>query len=262
MIKFIKNFNKYQLLLIELVKRDIKLKYRRSVLGIFWTLLQPLLTMLVLMLVFSKIFNKGIENYPVYLITGRLIFDCFSTSTKAAIKAIRSNASMIKKVYVPKYMYPLSIVLSNYITFLISLIVLVLVMVVTDVSFTWYMLLSIIPLILILVLSLGVGLLLSSLAVFFRDLEYLYSVFITLLMYLSALFYSEETLIGTGSILALRALQLNPVYAIIKNFRLVATQGEFFHIPSLGYATAFSFGVLLIGTYVFYKQQDKFILNI
>ena len=115
--KFLKNFLKYKYLLMELVTKNIKLKYRRSYLGILWTLVEPLLQMLVLTLVFGVFFGKDDPQYPVYILTGRLLFGFFSSATKAGLKAVSSNASMIKKVYVPKYIYVISSVFSNFITF-------------------------------------------------------------------------------------------------------------------------------------------------
>ena len=113
----VKTFNKYRNLLVELVKKDIKLKYRNSYLGVIWTMLEPLLTMIVLTLVFSKLLGKGTQDFPVYILTGRLVYSFFSNGTKAALRAVRANASMIKKVYVPKYMYPFASVLSGYVIF-------------------------------------------------------------------------------------------------------------------------------------------------
>ena len=124
----IKNFTKYRYLLGELVKKNIKLKYRRSYLGILWTLIEPLLTMIVLSIVFGSLLGrKGSDPdvpFPVYVLTGRLLYSFFSTATNSAMRSIRNNSAMIKKVYVPKYMYPLSGILSNFVIFLISLIVL------------------------------------------------------------------------------------------------------------------------------------------
>ena len=106
-------FKKYQYLLYQLVKKDIKLKYRSSYLGVLWTLLEPLLTMMVLTVVFSSLLGKGTRDFPVYILTGRLLYSFFSGSTKTALKSVRSNAGMIKKVYVPKYMYPCAGVISG-----------------------------------------------------------------------------------------------------------------------------------------------------
>lgn len=260
MINVIKNLNKYRFLLYELVKKDIKLKYRRSYLGIVWTLLEPILTTVVLTLVFSGIFNRGTETFPVYILGGRLLYSYYSTTTKQAMKSIRSNSAMIKKVYVPKYIYPLSSVLSGYVTFAISLIVLVLAMLVFKVQITLYFIGILYPLIMILVMTLGTSMILSTMAVFFRDLEYLWGVILMLIMYASAIFYDVGTMIAKNPEREI-IFKLNPLYAIIVNFR-----NAIFGLPldkfAVIYSAIFSFGTLIIGIIIFYKKQDKFILNI
>lgn len=258
-MRFLKNFKKYQFLLGELVRKDIKLKYRRSYLGLLWTLLEPFLTMLVLAVVFSQLYGKNDKTFPVYILTARLLYTFFSNATKGAMKSIRTNAGMIKKVYVPKYIYPLASVLSNYVSFLLSLIVLLLVGAAVHVKPTWHIVEAIVPLVLILVMSMGVGLILSTLAVFFRDLEYLWGVALMLIMYCSAIFYLPSLVVkkGFGWI-----FKVNPLYAVIVNFRNAVLYGRGFDTQALIYATVFSFGTLIVGMYMFYKQQDKFILHI
>ena len=145
MNKYVKNFARYRYLLIELVKKGIKLKYRRSYLGLIWTMLEPLLTMIVLTIVFGQLLGKGDRLYPVYILSGRLIYSCFSSSTKIAMRSIRANQAMIKKVYVPKYLYPLSSCIYNYILFLLSLIVLAVVSIVLGVPLTWHVIEAVIP---------------------------------------------------------------------------------------------------------------------
>lgn len=259
MKKYIENFTKYNYLLGELIKKDIKLKYRRSKLGILWTLLEPILTTIVLTIVFTKLKGKGGKDYPfsVYILTGRLLYSFFSGSTKAAAKSIRSNASMIKKVYVPKYIYPLSSILSNYVIFIISMIVLVGAMIAFRVKLTIYIFGAIVPLILLLVMSLGIGMFLSTIAVFFRDVEYLWSVVLMLIMYMSAIFYEPSQVADVEWI-----FKWNPLYCIIVNFRQTILFGEPMDMFALIYSAVFAFGSLLIGVLTFYKKQDEFILNI
>jgi ABC-2 type transport system permease protein len=259
MKQIIKNFTKYRYLLSELVIKDIKLKYRRSYLGILWTLLEPLLTMLVLSIVFSQLYGRGDRTFPVYILTGRLLYSFFSNSTKAAMKSIRSNGQMIKKVYVPKYIYPLSSILSQYVTFLISLIVLVAVAVVLRVQPSIYLLGAIVPLLILFVMVLGIGLILATLAVFFRDMEYLWGVILMIVMYCSAIFYEPERVIKTGYGWI---LDLNPLYSVIVNFRNTVLYGLPFDIQALTYSILFSVSALILGIWMFYKNQDKFILNI
>jgi len=165
---------------------------------------------------------------------------------------------MIKKVYIPKYIYPLSSVLSNYVIFLISLIILVLVGAVLSIKPTFYLFLAIIPLVLILIMSYGVGLILATMTVFFRDMEYLWSVALMLVMYTSAIFYKPERIIeqGYGWL-----LDVNPLYSIIVNFR-----NSIFGLPldlrALIISSVFSFATLIIGTIIFVKKQDEFILHL
>ncbi len=252
------NFNKYRFLLGELVKKEIKLKYRRSYLGIFWTLLEPILTTAVLAFVFGFVLGKSDPQFPVYILTGRLLYTFFANSTKAAMKSIRSNSAMIKKVYVPKYIYPFAAVLSNYVIFLISLIVLFFAAFIFKVMPTIYLLQIVLPMFFLLVLALGAGMILATMAVFFRDLEYLWSVVLMIIMYLSAIFYKVDNL-ELGEKVWL--FKLNPLYVIINNFRNAVFGAPFDHL-SLVLSVVYSFGTLLIGIFMFYKKQDKFILNI
>lgn len=256
MDRVFKNFKKYRYLLFELVKKNIKLKYRRSYLGILWTLLEPILTAFVLTLVFVNLRGNNDNTFPVYILTGRLLYSFFSQSTKQAMKSIRSNSGMIKKVYVPKYIYPLSNVLSNFIIFLISMVVLFGAMFIFKVYPTVYIFNAIIPLFLLLVLSLGVGLILSTLAVFFRDMEYLWGVVLMMIMYTSAIFYKASIVIDSKWI-----FNFNPIYHIIVNFRN-SVFGHPLDINSLMISMGYSFASLIIGIIVFYKKQDNFILNI
>lgn len=259
MKQYVNNFLKYRFLLWELVKKDIKLKYRKSYLGILWTLVEPLLTMIVLTIVFGTLFGNKDRQFPVYVLTGRLLYSFFNASTKAAMKSIRNNSGMIKKVYVPKYIYPLASTLSSYITFLISLIILVVVSIVLRVPITKYTLLAVIPLILLLIMSYGVGMLLATMAVFFRDLEYLWNVALMMIMYTCAIFYPTKRLLNTGYGWI---LDFNPLYSIILNFRNCVLYGKAFDHRALLISTGFSIVIFIIGVWAFYKKQDEFILNI
>ena len=252
----LKTFGKYRNLLVELVKKDIKLKYRNSYLGVVWTMLEPLLTMIVLTMVFSKLLGKGTKDFPVYILTGRLLYSFFSNGTKSALKSVRANAGMIKKVYVPKYMYPFASVLSGYVIFLISLLVLAVVATVRGVYPTIRLLWIFVPLLQILLMTAGVGLILATMAVFFRDVEYLWGVALMLVMYASAIFYRVGDVISEKNAWIFK---LNPLYAVIVNFRN-AVFGQPMDFQAMGYATIFGAVSLLLGVFVFYKKQDNFIL--
>ena len=188
-MNYIKSFWSFRFLLSELVKKGIRLKYRRSYLGIVWSLIEPLLTTIVLVIVFGTLFNTKEETFPLYVITGRLTYTFFSNATKTASKSIRNNAAMIKKVYVPKYLYPLSVVLYNGIIFCISLTVLFLVMVYCHVVPTRYIFQFIPGIFILLLLTVGVSMILTTLNVFFRDIEYIWNVALMLIMYMCAIFY-------------------------------------------------------------------------
>lgn len=259
MLKRVKaNFVKYRFFLLELIKKDIKLKYRSSVLGVLWTLLEPLLTMIVLTFIFSSLLGKGDESFPVYILCGRLLYSFFSNGTKTALKSVRKHGSMISKVYIPKYMYPIASILSSYVIFIISLIVLVGVAIFEKVKPTRYIFGAAAPLLIILVLTLGVGMLLSALDVFFRDLEYLWSVLLMLIMYASAIFYKVESLKTTANSWIFK---VNPLYSCIVNFR-----NAIFGKPLDRYHLLFSLSVsavmFVVGTVFFARKQDRFILYV
>ncbi|MCD8010258.1 MAG: ABC transporter permease [Lachnospiraceae bacterium] len=258
MKKYLDNFWRYRYLLYELVKKGIKLKYRRSYLGIIWSLLEPIMTTAVLSVVFGVLFAKDDPTWPLYILSGRLLYSYFSSGTKASLRSIRANSGMIKKVYVPKYLYPLSGVLYTYIIFLISLVVLVLLGLIVGCPPTlrWFEL--ILPLAVLLVLTYGVGMILATVAVFFRDMEYLWDVVLMIVMYTCAIFYDTSRLLKSGYSWV---LTINPLYSIIANVRNIIFNDPFDWDRML-YAIVFSVASLIIGTVVFQRNQDKFILHI
>lgn len=258
MSTYIQNFMKFRPLLGELVARDIKIKYRRSVLGVLWTLLNPLFMMIILSVVFSNLFKFDIENFPLYLLSGQIIFNFYSESTSSAMSAITGNAALIKKVYVPKYLFVISRVFSSFINLMASFTALILVMVATRAELHWTVILSLIPLALLVVFSLGVGLILSAITVRFRDIMHLYSVFLTALTYLTPVIYPMSILPSW----LYKIVMLNPLTNILIMFRNVMINDTIFDLPSLIIAVVETLVFLGIGLYVFYKNQDQFILNI
>lgn len=269
MKKYIDSFMRYRFLLIELVKKGIKLKYRRSYLGLIWTLLEPLLTMIVLTFVFGTMFEKsggvyGPDLYPVYILCGRLLYSCFSSASKIGMRSIRSNQAMIKKVYVPKYLYPLSSVIYNFIIFLLSLIILAIVGTVRGIPLTWHIFEALIPVVVLFVMCIAAAMILSTICVFFRDIEYLWDVILMLIMYCSGIFYYVETLKNP---IVIKVIHMNPLYCVIENFRHVILLGESIftsqqEINMLLYSAGFSVVALIVGIILFKKNQDKFILHI
>lgn len=252
-------FFKYRFLLQNLIQRDIKVKYRRSTLGIMWSVLNPLLMMIVLTMVFSFAFKNDIENYPVYLLSGQLLFTYFTESSSMAMESVISYAPLIKKVYVPKYLFPLEKSCFSFINMCFSLIALLTVMVVTRAPFHPTMFLAVYPLVTLFFFSLGVGLFLSSAAIFFRDIIHLWSVFTTALMYASAIFYPTNILDGT---IMQILINFNPLYWYIDAFRQVVLRGEMFSFNHILICALCAVVAMFVGLKTFKKGQDNFILYI
>lgn len=179
----------YTPLLIELLKRDIKVKYRKSVLGVLWSVLNPLFMMIILSVVFSTLFKNNVENYPTYIFSGQLIYNFFSEATTSSMSAIVDNASLIKKIYVPKYLFVLARICSSMINLMATLSALFCVMLVLRIDLSYRLYEGVVALILLTLFSTGEGLVLSAIAVKFRDMMHLYSVFLTALMYLCPIIY-------------------------------------------------------------------------
>ena len=256
--RFFANFTKYRFLLMQLIKKDVLVRYRNSVLGIFWSFFEPLLTMILMTIIFSFLFKNAIPNFPVYYLIGRISFQLFSQATSGAMKSIIGNAGILKSVYVPKYLYALSTVLASFITFLLSLIILAAVMIATHAPFTIYIIFASIPIIVLLILSIGVGLILATVTVFFRDVEHLYGVFVTMLMYASAVFYPASIIPQKFQFI----LTINPIYGIIASIRTVLLSGTLYDPFQMLYSAVFAITTLVIGMAVFYKYQNKFLLHL
>lgn len=249
---------KYRFLIHQLVSRDFHTKYKRSVLGVFWSFLNPLLTMAVQYFVFSTIFKMSVPFYPVYLLTGIVMFNFFSESCSMGLMSIIGNSSLITKVYVPKYIYPLTRVMSSCINLLISLIPLFAVVVIAGVPITQAILLFPFSLVCLTIFCLGLGMLLAAGMVFFRDVQFLWGVFSMIWMYATPIFYPESILPEKFKFI----LRMNPLYYFITFARSCVIGGvspePIVYIQSF----LFALGMLLVGAFVFKKTQDKFILYI
>ena len=247
---------KYRFLIRQLVSRDFKTKYKRSVLGVFWSFLNPLLTMSVQYVVFSTIFQSDIKNFPVYLLIGIVSFNFFGEATGMALTSIISNAGLITKVYMPKYIYPLTRVISSMVNLVISLIPMVLVCLFTGVHFRPAFVLTVFFLLCLVVFSLGVGMLLASSMVFFRDTQFLWNVLSMIWMYLTPIFYPETILPENMRVI----LQFNPLYHFIRYERMCILDGlspePIVYVQCLVIALA----MLAAGALVFRKCQDRFVL--
>ena len=258
LLRVLEAFRRYNYLLRQLVARDFKTKYKRSVLGILWSFLNPLLTMLVQYMVFSTLFRSDVANFPLYLLSGIVCFGFFSESCGMSLMSIVGNASLITKVYVPKYIYPISRILSSGINLLLSLIPLFLVMMLTGTPVRPSVLLLPFAVACLMAFCLGMGFLLSAMMVFFRDTQFLWGVVSLLWMYATPIFYPE-------SIIPARLLPLfkcNPLYHIIRFVRIVLIDGVSPEPKAWGLCLIASVVPLIIGALIFKKNQDKFILHL
>lgn len=271
---------KYWDLLVQLVSRDVKLKYRRSFLGYLWSILNPLSVMIIMAVVFSFLFAQRVELFPIYLLAGKCCFDFVQTSADKAIYAITDNDSLLKKTYVPKYMFTVARVTSTMIDFFFSLGAMVLVVLVYSfiehrVLFSFANLGFVIPMFELYIFTTGLGLLLSAAHVFFRDIRYIFNAIITALSYASAVFYSVDMIYENNSklatILAKFVEFFNPIYIYIKQMRyflwVPTLSGEvpawsFLHGYDFILGFGYAFLMFLIGNAVFKRSQDKFILYI
>jgi len=246
----------YSFLISQLVSRDFKSKYKRSVLGIFWSFLNPLLTMTVQFLVFSTFFNANTKNYPVYLLSGVVCFNFFKETTDMCLSSISGNASLINKVYIPKYIFPLAKTMSSSINLGISLVPLLLVSLLLGVTLHKSILLMFYFLACLVVFSLGFGLLLSAFMVFFRDIQFLWGVFIQIWQYATPIFYPAEIVPEKYRFI----IRFNPLYHFIGNLRKCLINGISPEPIAYIYCLIFAIMSLLIGLFVFKKTQDKFTL--
>ncbi|MEG2020682.1 MAG: ABC transporter permease [Oscillospiraceae bacterium] len=254
-------FAKYRYLLKNLISRDLKVKYRRSALGLIWSVLNPLMMICVQYFVFKYLLVNDMPNFAVYLAAGNLIFQFFSEATQTAMTSVLSAAPLIKKVYVPKYIFPMEKVLFSFVNTLFSGIALIIVALATKLDITAYILLAPIPLLLIMLFNIGVGLILATGVVFFRDIIHLYGVLIMMLTYLTPLFYTEDIFV-TKAPFMLSVLRLNPLYWYVAMFREVVLYGNPPTIMQLIVCSMWAFAALVIGLLIFRKAQDKFILYV
>ncbi len=293
-VNSIKVFKHYSYLLQQLVSRDFKVKYKRSVLGVAWSVLNPLFTMIILNVVFSQLFGLGrsgaIKSYPVYLLTGIVLFNYFSEATNLCNGAVVGNFNLLTKVYIPKYIFPLSKVLSAAINLLFSLLALyiivfeeairthieaanamavapkakeTLVLVANQVNISWTHLLLPYDLICMIIFCIGIGLFLSALTVFFRDMFYIWGVVLTAWNYLTPIMYPESIIAGSRFEPFMSAVyKINPLYYFIKYARTAVLDNA---VPSWQLHVAClvcAFAMLIIGLLFFRKKQDKFIYYI
>lgn len=255
----LQSFFHYKELLVQLVTRDIKIKYRRSVLGYLWSVLNPLLIMLVMTAVFSTLFNMRAPNYPVYFLSGQVMFNFMSEATTLASSSIVLNASLLKKTYVPKYIFPFAKVSSSLVNMLFSLGALWIVMAITGVKITLWFLLFPIVILELYVFSLGLGLFLAQAMVFFRDVQYLYGVIVTAWMYLTPIIYTVDKVpVWLQNLI----MYWNPMYYYVAQFRNTMLNGQASEPYLVLGGIAFALVFLAFGLWSFRRSQHKFILYI
>lgn len=253
--KLFKAFKEYQFLFEELVMRDFKKKYKRTALGMFWSVLNPLLTLLVMRVVFTQFFGRNSEHYTTYLFAGNLVYSYFRESTTNGMMSLIGNKNIITKVPMPKYMFVFSSNVSSLFNFLLTLVVFFVFVAFDNISFSLNFLLLFYPIVMLLIFNVGMGLILSALNVFFKDTQYLYSIFTLLLMYLSAIFYQVDSYPEMYQ----RLFLLNPVYVYIKYFRIIVIDGT---IPSLMFhllGAAYAFLAFGLGFLMYRKNNQRFL---
>lgn len=253
--KVLQTLKERQFLFEELVKRDFKQKYKRTTLGMLWSILSPLLTLFVMRLVFTRFFGRGMEHYTIYLFTGNLMFSYFKESTNSGMQSLMANASIFTKINVPKYMFLFSKNVSAVINFLLTLCVFFVFAALDHVPFRPSMLGIVYPIITLTMFNVGLGMILSAMFVFFRDTQYLYDVFTLLLMYMSAIFYNVDAY----SAKIQRIFLMNPVYCNIKYVRVAVLEG---HLPSLafhGLLLLYGSIALITGGLIYRKYNQQFL---
>ena len=257
MLKICLSLKKYKFLLYELVSRDFKVKYKRSILGIVWSLLYPILTMIVLALVFSNIFKFSTPgvNYLVYLLTGLVMFNYFNEASNLSMSSVVANFGLINKIYIPKYIFPISKCLFIGINFLLTLIPLYAIIIITGTPLNIYHLLLPYAFICLFIFTLGMGLILSAVSVFLRDMFYIYGIIIMLWTYLTPLMYD----INMISAKLQPILKLNPMYHYINFARQIILYHRIPEPFTWIMCLASSVFVLIIGIIIFRKTQNKFI---
>ena len=249
-------FTRYGFLIRQLVSRDFKTKYKRSVLGMAWSFLNPLLTMAVQYVVFSTLFKSDIPNYPVYLLSGIVFFNFFNEAVSMGMTSITGNASLIKKVYMPKYIYPVSRILSSLVNFALAIIPLLLVMVITGTAFTPALLLLIFDMLCLLGFVTGMSLLLTTSMTFFQDTQFLWGVISMMWMYMTPLFYPESIIPAQF----LTFYHMNPMYQYVTFARICIINGVSPEPMAYLWCILSSVVVLGLGILTFKRHQDKFVL--
>ena len=250
--------NEYKFLFEELIKRDFKKKYKRTILGMVWSVLSPLLMLCLLATIFSHFFGRNTSHYIIYLFSGQIVFNYYTESTNEGMNALMSNSNIFTKINVPKYLFLFSKNVSALINFAIILIIYFMFVAIDGITFTWKFLCLIYPIFSLIFINLGIGLILSALFVFFRDIQYLYRLFTQMVMYGSAIFYSIDNMPKNIQMI----FYLNPVYDCIAYFRSIVIKGQ---IPGWDLHALLAFYAITLfslGCYIYKRYNYKFIYYI
>ncbi len=245
-------------LLEEIIKKNFAAKYKGSVLGILWSVLKPLLVMILLTIIFSTLFGHKIENYPVYFLSGKCIFDFFTASTNVSMRSLKGNVSILKRTAAPKFVFTVGGIISEFINFIISLILLVGVMIVTKAPFyPTTSVIAIIPVFSLIMMVTGIGLILAVLCVYFSDIEHLWGVVTLMLMYACALFYPMEIIPEPYH----QYMILNPLFWVINQFRILVVWGSMPSRLNMINLVILSAIIFVLGIIVFKKYEKKLALK-
>lgn len=246
------NKNSY-FLLEELVNKNFSAKYKDSSLGILWSFIRPLLIMVLLTIIFSTLFSRNIENFPVYFLSGKCIYDFFNAATNLSMSSLKSNKSILETTAAPKHIFVLASIISEFINFIITLIILIGVMIVTRAPFYFEtMFFSILPVMSLVLMIIGFGLILSVLCMYYTDIQHLWGVFSLMLMYASAIFYPMEIIPEPFR----QYLVLNPMYWVIDQFRCFFIWGMFPDLLNLVNLLLIS-GIILVFGIIIFKKYEK-----
>lgn len=251
----VRKLSKHLFFFEELIKRDFKKKYKRTVLGMLWSILAPLAQLFVMSMVFTRFFGQSTPHYTIFIFCGNIVFSFFSDATKGGMGSILNNAGIFTKINVPKYLFLLSRNVQALINFGLILVVFFLFTVIDGISFTWKFLYLLYPILCLTVFNIGVGMILSACYVFFRDTQYLYDIFTQLLMYMSAIFYT----IDRFSPFAQKLFLLNPIYLFVRYFRKIVIEAT---IPTIWFHLLMAADVLIVlglGCWMYKKYNTKFL---
>lgn len=251
----LKKLKQHRFLFSELVKRDFAKKYKRTILGMAWSIISPLMNLLIMWLVFSNLFGNNVNHYVIYLFAGQLVFSYFTDATNLGMNSLVGNAGIFTKINVPKYLFLFSQNVSSLINFGLTLLIFFAFTAIDGIPFTWKFFLLVYPVACLIVFNLGIGLVLSALFVFFRDMQYLWGILTQLIMWLSAIFYTIDSYSDTAQ----RLFLFNPLYAYILYFREIVIDGVipplWLHLLAAGYALI-AFGV---GAFMYKKYNHEFL---